>query len=273
MTSKWCPSCGDEYETRIEQCLDCLVPLVDDAPKALEPVGEGFDDNVASPHPVYRFDISGMISERRSALFEHLETVPIPFLVVDEDTLEALPGYEVELTEAVAGVMKSERLRKLRSAVPLDGEPLGLVRRTGSVLIDAIVAGVITSLAVRSGDGGVTALIVLTLLFMNQAVGIGERGLSIGKLVAGGRVRSTRGGSISLGEATVRWMIKDAFTIAALAIAGSIDDPSGIWLLLQLLAFCYFGSLVASVAIDQQRRGLHDQLVGSAVVSSRSLTH
>lgn len=271
-SSKWCPSCGDEYQPRITHCLDCGVALVDHEPAVLDPVAAVSErDEVGIVEAPLQFDLTDMTSQRREELFAHLEAVPIPHLLVDQETLQAVPGYEAELADAVTGSVEDKR-SKLRSAAPLEGRPISLWHRSASVMIDGLFAAAITLSIVRLvGDGGVAALVVLALLFANQAVGLGERGRSIGKALVGGRLRSTRGGPLTLGEAAVRWLLKDGLSIGAIAIEATISEPSGVWRGLEFLAALYFAGLIGSVLVDQQLRGLHDHLVDSAVVSSRSL--
>jgi len=43
MASRWCAQCGAEYLATVEECADCLVPLVDIKPLALEELG-GVDE-------------------------------------------------------------------------------------------------------------------------------------------------------------------------------------------------------------------------------------
>jgi hypothetical protein len=47
MTSVWCPQCGAEYVAGVQECADCLVPLVDTKPLTPEEVGDDGGDQLA----------------------------------------------------------------------------------------------------------------------------------------------------------------------------------------------------------------------------------
>lgn len=262
--SRWCPSCGDEYEPRILSCLDCGVALVDHQPEVLDPVVA--DEGEQLPGPAPRFDIGDLSADERRHLLAGLDEGSIPYFVVDDDTLEAVPGYEAELRDLVVGSISTWRQR-FRSPLELEHRPLSLQRRTISVLVDVALAIGLTLMAVRLiDDGGVAAVVILSLLFLNQAYGVAERGGSVGKRLVGASLRSIHNDRLTLGEATARWLLRDTLPILAIAIEMSIDRPGGVWIVLELAAICYAIGLVSSVVVDSQGRGIHDHLVESVVV-------
>lgn len=271
--SRWCPSCGDEYEPRIEQCVDCGIPLEDRKPDVLRPVNAAEEPEMTVIEPALRFDLAEWISEEREDLIEYLEEVPIPFLWVDQDTIEAAPGYEEELTEAVNGTERAKPFATLRSAVRLDGEPLSLGRRGAAAGVDLLAAGLPAwAASIALDDAGLVALVVLALLVLNQVVGLGERGRSIGKTIVGARLRSTDGRSLSAVEAGVRWLMRDGPLLLAIGIALRIEEPGGVFLAMEATGALCSLAVVASVVFEQQHRGLHEQLVESAVLNADSIT-
>ena len=251
---------------------------MDREPTELRPVprqtaeGAGAGVEVMDAELSVRFDIGDWVSEEREQLIAYLEEVPIPFLLVDDDTIEAVPGYEDELTTAVLGPTRPTPFQRRQSIVSLDGRPLGLARRVTAAVIDgAVAAAAVVAMAGLVEDQGLVALVLLTVLGVNHVIGLGERGRSVGKTVVGAHVRSTKGRPLSATEAAVRWAVRDGLVLLALGVAVAIDDASGIFLLLQLAGLAFMVVLAASVLRDQQLRGFHDELVDSAVVEATSM--
>lgn len=261
--SRWCPSCGDEYRSDIEICADCVVPLVDEEPETLTPVTRSDVEAVTESFVV---DLGSLTEEQRAVLAEHVDSVPIPLRIVGEGLIQAEDGYDDELELALARVLTGEARRKLRYAVSLVDEPLSLGRRVLATVIDGAIVGAVTGLVDQLLDGGVVSVIAIAISLLNQIVGLHERGRSFGKFLVGGAVRTPGGEELSWEAATVRWLVKDGPSTVPVILWWSFQGGRSVWVLGQLIVFCYFCGLVGSVLFDQQRRGLHDLIPDTVVV-------
>ncbi len=270
-TGSWCPSCGDEYRADIDHCVDCLIELVDEKPTVLVPVAATNTDLELADEPLV-IDFETLTEEQQAVLLEHIEVVPVPVRLVGDGLIQAEDGYENELEDALRLVLTGTSSRRTHQPVALSGEPLSMRRRSSAFVIDAGLVAAVTFAADQSLDGGSVALIAIVVSMVNQVVGLGERGRSLGKAVGGGVVRHPDGGVLPWGEATVRWMAKDGPSTVLAVLWWSFEGGRSVWLLGQLVAICFVAALVGSVLFDSQRRGLHDQLVGAAVMNAGSIT-
>ncbi len=270
-TGRWCPSCGDEYRADIDSCVDCLIGLVDEKPTVLVPVAVRGTDLEVADEPLV-IDFETLTEEQQAVLLEHIEVIPVPVRLVGDGLIQAEAGYEEELEDALRLVLTGSLSRRTHQPVDLSGEPFSLRRRSSAVVIDVGLIAAVTFAADQSLDGGTVSLIAIVVSMANQIVGLGERGRSLGKAVGGGVVRHPDGGSLQWTEATVRWMLKDGPSTVLAVLWWSFDGGRSVWLLGQLVAVCFVAALVGSVLFDPQRRGLHDQLVGTAVLNADSIT-
>jgi hypothetical protein len=86
--TRWCPSCGAEYQTGVTECADCGVPLVDQPPA---PTRRLAVDEAAGHEPV-GYDLSDWDADRRAALEWMLSGRNIPFEWGDDNVLLVPPA-------------------------------------------------------------------------------------------------------------------------------------------------------------------------------------
>jgi hypothetical protein len=87
--TRWCPTCGAEYQAGVEDCLDCGVPLVDQPPPERSP--RPAPDPAAGHEPV-GYDLSDWDRDRRAALEWMLAGRNIPFEWGEDDVLLVPPA-------------------------------------------------------------------------------------------------------------------------------------------------------------------------------------
>lgn len=260
--SKWCPSCGDEYERRIDRCVDCRVDLVTERPTQLEAVRpqnvQADDEGV---NPVEAFEVSDLDDEQFEHFAERLEANPIPHQWIAEQIFVVLPGYEGDM----AGLLESVRGTSVAPAGPrLAGELLAPRSRGIAWTLDTALVTVVGLAVSRLGlETAWVVTIVLVAAIANHVVGLGERGRSIGKIVMSAKLRKRSGEPLGVGEASARLVIRDAFL--ALAWTAWFAGGSSSRLTLGFLAGSLLVGLLASVLADPHHRGVHDLMIDSAV--------
>lgn len=268
--SRWCPSCGDEYRPNINQCVDCLVDLVDEEPPVLDPVANSTElEFVDEPFVV---DLASLTEEQTAVLLEHIEVVPVPVRLVGEGLIQAEDGYEEELEVALARVLRGGAPRRIQASVAMVGRPLPFKRRLLAWTIDSVIVGAVVGLVEQQLDGGVVSLLAITVSVLNQVVGIGERGRSFGKMLLGAVIRTYEGARVTWSAAGVRWLVKDGLSTVPAILWWAFEGGRSVWVIGQVVAAAYFCGLVGSVLVDMQRRGLHDLVIDSAVMSASSVS-
>ncbi len=268
--SRWCPSCGVEYRPDIDECAECAIALVDDEPAVLVPVATSTElEFVDEPFVV---DLASLTEEQTAVLLEHIEVVPVPVRLVGEGLIQAEDGYEEELEVALVRVLRGGAPRRMRASVAMVGRPLPFKRRLLAWTIDSVILGAVVGLVEQQLVGGVVSLLAITVSVLNQVVGIKERGRSFGKMLVGAVIRTYEGAQISWSAAGVRWLVKDGLSTVPVILWWAFEGGRSVWVIGQIVAAAYFWGLVASVLVDMQRRGLHDLIIDSAVVSADSIS-
>lgn len=268
--SRWCSSCGDEYRPDVDRCVDCLVELVDEEPRQLIPVVVKSTDLLSVDQPLV-IDFATLTEEQQAVLLEHIEVAPVPVRLVGDGLIQAEAGYEDELELALSRVLTGSSPRRMRPAVEMVGQPLSFRRRSVAFLVDGVIVGAVTGVIDQLLDGGIVSLVAIAVSVLNQVVGVRERGRSFGKMLVGAVVRNYNHGEISWSEAAVRWLIKDGMSTVPVILWFLFEGGRSLWVIGQVVAFCYFCGLIASVLADAQRRGLHDLAIDSAVIDARSV--
>lgn len=266
---RWCSSCGDEYRPEIERCAECLIELVDEEPTELNPVVTATTDLESLDAPLV-IDFATLSEEQQAVLLEHIEVAPVPVRLVGDGLIQAEAGYEDELEMALARVLNGGSPRRMRASVEMVGEALSLKRRWLAFTIDGLIVGAVVSVVDQLLDGGVVSVLAIAVSVLNQVVGFKERGRSVGKMLVGAVVRTYSGDEISWSAAAVRWLVKDGLSTLPAILWWLFEGGRSVWFVGQVVAFCYFWGLVGSVLVDMQRRGLHDLVIDSAVISARS---
>jgi hypothetical protein len=95
---RYCPSCGDEFQSWVLSCPDCEVATAD------EPPAPGPEANVS--HRLVRLDVTEMTVAAREQLRWRLEVEHVPHewegprtLVVPEDVVGTVDALAAEMTE------------------------------------------------------------------------------------------------------------------------------------------------------------------------------
>jgi len=97
-------------------------------------------------------------------------------------------------------------------------------------------------------------------------------GRSFGKMLVGSVIRTYEGAQISWSAAGGRWLVKDGLSTVPVILWWAFEGGRSVWVIGQVVTVAYFWGLVASVLVDMQRRGLHDFVIDSAVVSASSVS-
>ena len=217
-------------------------------------------------------DLASLTEEQTAVLLEHIEVTPVPVRLVGDGLIQAEDGYEQELEVALARVLSGGVPRRMRASVAMVGSPLSLTRRWLGFTIDSVIVGAVVGLVDQLLDGGIVSLLAITVSVLNQVVGIKERGRSFGKLLVGAVIRTYEGAQISWSAAGVRWLVKDGLSTVPVILWWAFEGGRSVWVIGQIVAIAYFWGLVASVLVDMQRRGLHDLVIDSAVMSAGSIS-
>lgn len=122
---RWCALCGSEYVVGVAECVDCLVPVVENPPLRPDDIGDDDGEQVAYEYddlePEARFDIDRMLAA--SGIVHAWDGTTLLVAPYDEDEVDRLldggAGGEVTLDEA--------RARGDVDAALLDGDEEQLV--------------------------------------------------------------------------------------------------------------------------------------------------
>ncbi|MEY2468265.1 MAG: hypothetical protein QOF21_963, partial [Actinomycetota bacterium] len=216
--SKWCPSCGAEYQPHVDECADCLVALTDKFP---EP-----DDrrDTTRDHATVEFSVAAWPESRIRSLRRLLDGAGVAFLLhVDTGALEVNAADEATTEEllAIAGAAdESEEIRSYGEAAAGEGTPdetvpaAGLGRRIVGRLVDGLVASLATAVLIGAFPFLVwpydttTMVVVIATVAAFEILCTARWGRTIGKFVVGTRVVDVHTDGIpSLSTATIRWAL------------------------------------------------------------------
>lgn len=101
MATKFCPNCGAEYVATVEVCLDCDVPLTDEAPAPDRPAEA---ESTASNGGHVEYELADWASESRGMLTQLLVSEAIPHVweagnLVVPDTFEVRTDALIDQVE------------------------------------------------------------------------------------------------------------------------------------------------------------------------------
>ncbi len=259
--SKWCPSCGDEYEVHVTACADCRIPLVSEEPTELQPVTP--KESVPYAERAQAFDLQHFDDEQIGALKQRLMEDPIEHQWANERMVVAYPGY-VEIMERY--------LKEVRTGLGPDGgvdelagQVVGLGRRVVANVLDAVIAGPV--LAIIGGliaEMRWIAVAGLVLTVLNNTLGTGEPGRTIGRRLTRSALRARNGDALQVGEAATRWLARDLpLVLLLLLLAAGLTGGIVEWTLYSWVAWWIV--VGGSIVSDRLHRSLADQVADSVV--------
>lgn len=142
---------------------------------------------------------------------------------------------------------------------------LRLVAAVVDYTITMVLAVAAVALGTSFGSESAGNVVALVLVAAYPIVAVGAYDRTVGKRLCNLVVRASSGGRPGWVRSVVRFVVTVApFVVATLVRRGSDDDSVTPTVVQLVLALVVYGPIVA----DRRRRGLHDRLAGTVVVST-----
>jgi len=186
------------------------------------------------------------------------------------EAVEDSPREKPPLEESVAETMQEEGLEEVSAEVDQAGaeaelqevelEYRGALTRLGAILIDAMIIMII-NVPLRLILGTESPVISWLAPIVGAGYFIGFwawRGQTLGKMVIGAKIVRADGSPISLARAFLRYLVYFAYLLIVRFAGGQY------YVILVIVFVALF-----IVALDRQKRGLHDRIAGTVVINTR----